>query len=79
VLDDVTLVSGDLLWVTRDKDTLTLTLILRFHDQCNTTATGFFLSDEVVEIEEFIGSDPGLGEKCIVVGERFLQQFQVLR
>jgi hypothetical protein len=79
VLDDVTLVSGNVLNLSRNENTLALALILWFDYQSDSSSTRSLLSQKVVKVEKLIGSDPGPREEGVVLWESLLHQLQVFR
>lgn len=79
MLDNMTLVSWDVLHFSGYEDSLSLTLVLWLYDQSGTTTRALLsLLDKVVEIEEFIRGDPGLREEVELLREGFLHQLQIL-
>ena len=78
MLYDVALVSRDLTWVTRDKNTFALALVLWFDYQSDTSTTGFLLCDKVIQVKEFVWGDPGFRKEIIVIWKGLLHQFQIL-
>ena len=79
LLDDVALVPGDVLNTPSDENALALALVLRLYYEGSALTSGLLpLSEEGIEVEKFIGRDPGLGEELELLGESFLHQFQIL-